>query len=172
MPIIRSRKFILRPFKKGDEDSLQKHINNVEIARNTLHIPHPYMLKDARAWIKYNVKMDRKRKKTEINFAIDIDGQVVGCIGLDDIEGHQAEIGYWLGQQYSGQGIMTATVKLMTRYAFVNLGLSRIYAYVFLFNKASARVLKKAGYQYEGRLKKSAFKNGKFRDALLFAKVK
>ncbi len=172
MSIICSRKFILRPFQKGDEDSLIKHINNKEIARNTLRIPYPYTLKDARSWIAHNVKIDRKRKKTEIHFAIDINGKVVGAIGLHDIEGHQAEIGYWLGKQYSGEGIMTSAVKLVSKYAFSQLGLARIYAFVFLWNKASASVLEKAGFKYEGRLRKSALKEGKFKDSLLFAKVK
>jgi len=48
MVIIRSKKFILRPLRRGDEESLMKHINNRIIARNTLRIPYPYKLKDAR----------------------------------------------------------------------------------------------------------------------------
>ena len=172
MTTIPSKTFILRSFKKGDEDSLQKHINDKEIARNTLRIPYPYTLKDARSWISHNIKEDRKRNKTEINFAIDIDGKVIGGIGLDNIEGHEAEIGYWLGQQYSGKGIMTSAVKLVTEYGFSRLGLSRIYAYVFTFNKASARVLEKAGYKYEGKLRKNVLKEGRLIDNLLFAKVK
>ena len=107
-----------------------------------------------------------------MNFAIDIEGKVIGGIGLDNIEGHEAEIGYWLGQQYSGKGIMTSAVKLVTEYGFSRLGLSRIYAYVFTFNKASARVLEKAGYKYEGKLRKNVLKEGRLIDNLLFAKVK
>lgn len=67
---------------------------------------------------------------------------------------------------------MTAAVKTLTEYVFKTLPLRRIYADVFLFNKASAKVLQKAGYRYEGRLRKHVLKNGKFIDALLFARVR
>ena len=54
MSTIRSKQFILRPFRKGDEGSLIKNINNKKIARNTLRIPYPYKKKDARFWINHN----------------------------------------------------------------------------------------------------------------------
>lgn len=172
MPIIRTKKFILRPFKKGDEASLVKNINNKKIAKYTLRIPYPYTLKDATFWILQNRKLWRKKVKSSLNFAIDISGEVVGGIGLNKIEGHEAELGYWLGEKYWGKGVMTAAVKALTEYVFKTLPLRRIYAEVFPFNKASAKVLQKAGYKYEGRLRKHVLKNGKFIDALLFARVR
>jgi len=172
MVVIRSKRFILRPFRKGDEKSLMKNINNRIIARNTLRIPYPYKLKDARWWINHNLKLNKKKKKHEINFAVEINGEVVGGIGLDKIYDHCAEIGYWLGKKYWGQGIMTEAVKLVTKYAFEKLGLRRIYAFVFLFNKASAAVLKNTGFKCEGKLRKHVKKDNKFLDDLLFAKVK
>ena len=171
MPTIHSKKFILRPFKKGDESSLIENINNKKIAKNTGTIPYPYKLKDARSWIKRNLKLNRE-KKPEINFAIDINGMVIGGIGFRKIEGHKAEIGYWLGEKYWGQGIVTTAVKLITKYGFQELKLKRVYAHVFPFNKGSVRVLEKAGYKYEGRLRKNSFRNNKFIDSLMFAKVK
>lgn len=162
----------MRPFKRGDGASLIKNINDRTIARNTLRIPYPYRLKDARWWINHNLKLNRQKKKTSINFAIEMDGEVIGGIGLDRIYGHSAEIGYWLGRKYRGQGIMTEAVKLVTKYAFKKLGLNRVYAFAFLWNRASAFVLKKNGFKYEGKLKKHAKKGDKFLDDLLFAKVK
>jgi RimJ/RimL family protein N-acetyltransferase len=162
----------LRPYKKGDEVSLQKHINDKIISRNTLRIPYPYKLKDAHWWINHNLKLNKKKKKHEINFAIEMGGEVVGGIGLDKIWQHCAEIGYWLGEKYRGQGIMTKAVKLITNYAFSKLGLKRIYAFVFPFNKASVAVLKNAGYKYEGKLRKHVKKGSKFLDDFLYAKVK
>ena len=172
MVIISSKRFILRPFRKGDEKSLMKNINNRTIAQNTLRIPYPYKLKNARWWINHNLKLNRKKKKTEINFAITVKGEVIGGIGLDRIYGHSAEIGYWLGKKYWGQGIMTETVKLVTKYGFEKLGLRRIYAFAFPSNKASVGVLKNAGFEYEGKLRKHVKKGNKFLDDLLFAKVK
>jgi len=172
MVIIRSTKFKLRPIKKGDEGSLIKNINNKKIARNNLKIPYPYTLKDARSEIKHNLKSRRKKKKTEINFVIDMNGEVIGNIGIAKIENHKAELRYWLGEKYWGQGIMTEAVKLVTKHAFTKLGLRRLYAHVFSFNKASARVLKRAGYKYEGTLRKNSLKENRLIDNLLFAKVR
>lgn len=52
MTLIKTKHFTLRPYKKGDEFSLAKNINNKKISCNTLHIPYPYTLKDAKVWIK------------------------------------------------------------------------------------------------------------------------
>ena len=100
VPIIKAKSFTLRPFRKGDEDSLRKNINNRKIYRYTLLIPHPYTARHATEWIKKNVSLQKKKRATEINFAIDISGEVVGGIGISHIEKHKAEIGYWLGERY------------------------------------------------------------------------
>lgn len=170
--IIQSKNFILRPYRKGDERSQAENINNIKIYRNTLHIPYPYSLKDAKNWIRKNFKEAKKEKPTEINFVIDINGEVAGSIGLSKIESHKAEIGYWLAEKFWGKGIMTAAVRLITDFGFNKLKLKRIYAHIFLFNRASARVLEKAGYKKEGLLRKNVIKDGKLMDDYLFAKIK
>ena len=147
---LRSRSFVLRPFRKGDEPSLRRNINNRKIYRYTLLIPHPYTARHAAEWIKKNVFMQEKKKASEINFAIDVNGEVVGGVGLSHIEKHKAEIGYWLGESYWGKGVMTAAVKLALKFCFTKLKLRRVYANVYKGNKASARVLQKAGFAFEG----------------------
>ncbi len=173
MAIIKSKYFILRPFKKGDGAALMKNINNKIIYRNTLNIPYPYRLKDAKEWIEKDLKEIKKKKPKQINFVIDINNEVTGGIELDHIEEkHMAEIAYWLGKKYWGSGTMTQVIKLVTKFGFEKLKLRRIYAYVHSFNKASMRVLQKNGYKLEGILKKNTKKDNKFLDDYLFAKVK
>jgi RimJ/RimL family protein N-acetyltransferase len=164
--------FTLRPFRKGDEPSLAVNINSRKIERYTLRIPYPYKPEYARQWVKHNIANDRKKEKTEHNFAIDVDGQVIGSVGLCGIEGHRAEIGYWLATEYWGFGIGTAAVKMVTKYAFKELALRRVYAYVVPANKASSRVLKNCGYKYEGLLRHHDMKKGRLQDSLLFAKTR
>lgn len=67
---------------------------------------------------------------------------------------------------------MTTALKLITSFGFTKLKLKRIYAFVFTFNKASARVLIKNGYKKEGLLRKNVIKEGKLIDNYLFAKVR
>ncbi len=169
---LRFRVFVLRPFRKGDEVSLQENINSGNVTRYTVSIPFPYTMKHARAWIAKNISLDRERKKTEVNFVIDIGGEVAGSIGLRYIEGHKAELGYWLAEKHWGKGIMTKAVRLASRYAFRQLKLRRLYATAFTSNKASTRVLEKSGFRVEGKLRRFHKKGGRLFDALLYAKVR
>ena len=89
----------------------------------------------------------------------------------DDIERLSAEIGYWLGRQFWGRGIMTEAVRAATTYAIDHLGLSRVFAVPFVSNAASARLLEKVGYELEGVLRRSAMKDGVLLDQLLYAYV-
>ena len=108
-------------------------------------------------------------------FAIEIGDEAVGAISVtpkDDVQVRVGEIGYWLGEPFWGRGIATAAVKLVTEYAFADLDLMRIQGSVFEWNLASGRVLEKAGYQLEGRLRKSIFKDGRVIDSLIYARVR
>jgi len=165
-------RYKLRPFRRGDEPSIAENINDRKIERYTLNIPYPYTLKAARQWVDFNRKPARGREKRQLNLAIDLDGRVIGGIGLFAMNGHRAEIGYWLGVKYWGRGIVPGAVKALTSYALRKLKLRRVYAKVFAANKASARVLEKAGYKYEGRLVKENVKHGRAVDALVFAKTR
>lgn len=168
---------LLRPIRKADAETLTKNINNPKIARYTLNIPHPYKLKDAHWWIEHNLKIRKKKQPEKINWMIVKDGEVIGSVGINTltysgIYRHRAEFGYWLAEQYWGQGIMPAAVKKVITFGFKELGLRRIEAHVFKANKQSARVLEKNGFKQEGFLKKYSFKNGKYIDEYLYAKVK
>ena len=170
--IIKSKGFILRPIKRSDKESLIKNINNKDIYKYTLRIPFPYTSNDWDKWIKHCFNVKRKKKPKEINFVIDINGEVVGGIGLMNIEKHKAEIGYWLGKKYWGKGIMTEAVKVITNFGFNKLKLKRLYAPIFPKNKASRRVLEKNNYKLEGMARNYHLKKGKLIDALIYSKVK
>ena len=166
-------KLILRPFKMSDANSVVRHANDKTIYRNLLTLPYPYTLKDARKWLKTVVPQYRRKNPEQIVFAVELKGEVIGSIGLHKIiRGHKAEMGYWLSREYRGRGIMTETIRSVTDYGFKKLGLRRIYASVFLFNKASMRVLEKNGFEFEGVLKKDAKKENYLIDCHLFAKTR
>lgn len=173
MTTIKAKKFILRSIEKDDAENIAKYANDKVVYRNTLVIPYPYRLKDAEDWIKQNLKRYKEKNPENFVLAIDIDGEFAGAIGIHNIrEGHKAELGYWLGRKFWGRGIMTEAVKEISQLAFKKFGLRRCYAHVFTWNKASARVLEKSGFKFEGTLKKDAKKNGKFLDHHVFARVK
>lgn len=170
--IIKTKYFTLRPLRKSDAKTITRNINDKTIAHNLLSLPYPYTIDDAYDWLRRVRNVARRKKRTEINFGIEIDGEIVGGVGIFKIHGHKAEIGYWLARKYWGKGIMTKVVKEITKFGFGKLGLRRIYAHVFPYNKGSMRVVEKAGYKLEGILRKNVMKDGKPIDEYLFAKVR
>lgn len=168
---LRLVKSTLRPWRAGDEASLVRHANNYRVWRNLRNrFPHPYTLHDARLWVQA-----ASTAEPQTNFAIVVDAQAVGGIGIllqEDVHRHSAEIGYWLGEEYWGRGIVTEAAVAVTEWAFAQFDLRRIYACVYEWNPASMRVLEKAGYECEGRLRKSVTKDGETIDELIYAIVR
>jgi RimJ/RimL family protein N-acetyltransferase len=173
MPIIKSKKFILRPIRKSDAPEIARLANDKTVYKNTAVLPYPYTIKDANWWIADTIKNYRKKKIEKYAFAIDIAGKFAGVVALEKIvPGHKATLGYWLGREYWGQGIMTDAVKLVSDFAFRQYKIKRLYAYAFPWNKASMRVMEKTGMKFEGVHRKNTLKNGKLVDDYVFAKVK
>jgi ribosomal-protein-alanine N-acetyltransferase len=77
------------------------------------------------------------------------------------------EIAYSVIPNERGKGYGTETVQLIVDYLFLSKGLARIQAIVDMRNKASQRVLEKAGFQREGTIRKALFNRGKLRDYYL-----
>ena len=112
----------------------------------------------------------------ETQFAIEVDGEAAGGIGVflqQDVERYSAEIGYWLGEAHWGRGLATAVgARGSPSSRSRRFELCRIYANVFAWNTGSVRVLEKAGYAFEGRLRNAAVKDGRVVDDLLYAAVR
>lgn len=159
---------IIRPWQHGDEAALAQHANNRNVWRNLRDIfPHPYTRKDAEEWIQTAGAENPPR-----NFAIVVEGEAAGGIGFilnEDVYRRTAEIGYWLGEKYWGQGIMTEVVRKITDHLFANFSVHRIQAGVYEWNPASMRVLEKAGYRLEARRPKSIIKDGATIDEMIYA---
>jgi ribosomal-protein-alanine N-acetyltransferase len=152
----------------SDATAIARHANN---RRVWIHLrdrfPHPYTMRDARTFLTSNIGC-----VPETTFAIDIDGEAVGGIGVApmiDVERVSAEIGYWLGEAFWGRGIMTEAVRAITTHAIAQHHLTRIFALPFATNTASCRVLEKAGYTLEARLRRSAIKDGHIVDQCQYA---
>ncbi len=159
---------LLRPWRSGDEPSLECHANNRKVWMNVRdHFPHPYTRSDAVRWVQH-----ASMHLSESVFAIVVNGEAAGSIGLiakDDVYRKSMEIGYWLGEKYWGRGIVSEAVGAVTRYGFEHFDVVRIYADIFEWNTASARVLEKNGYRCEARLHRAVVKDGIVTDALLYA---
>ncbi len=151
----------LRKLEFSDSGAMAQLANNKKIWDNVRDgFGHPDSEKNAEEFIQSQSKSDSEKV-----FVIDSNGKLCVLIGLilqKDIYRKSAEIGYWIGEPHWGKGIATNAIELITRYAFDELKLMRIFAGVFEYNVGSMRVLEKNGFMKEGVSKKAIFKNGKF----------
>lgn len=163
----------LREWQIEDAESLAELLNNKNILNNLRDgLPYPYTVKDAREFIQSILNAD---KNSTFCFAIVKDDKVVGSIGVfrqSNIHSKTCELGYYVGEQYWNKGIATCAVKRICEFIFDNTDIIRIYAEPFARNKASCRVLEKAGFVYEGTLKCNAVKNSVIEDMNMYAIVK
>jgi ribosomal-protein-alanine N-acetyltransferase len=159
---------VIRSYEADDLAALTRYANNPAIASQLLdHFPHPYTEEVAREWLRAAAEQE-----PEVSFAIANRTELIGSIGLllhSDVFRQTGEVGYWLGEPYWGRGIATRAVRAFTGWAFRQHGFARIQARVFEFNPASRRVLEKAGFTLEARLRRAATKNGRLMDLYLYA---
>jgi [ribosomal protein S5]-alanine N-acetyltransferase len=160
----------LRPWRHTDAEALVRYGNNRKVWLNLRDgFPHPYTPKDAQVFLE---RMTRSTPATM--FAIATFEEAIGGIGFSpnqDVHRLTAELGYWLAEPYWGRGIMTEAVTKLTDYALEQFGLMRVYAEPYAPNTASCRVLEKAGYTLEGRLRNSVIKDGHILDQFMYARL-
>ena len=160
----------IRPWRLDDAESLTKHANNRKVWLGLRDLfPHPYTIGDAHEFLQKTIT-----EQSATNFCIEIDGAAAGGIGIhlgQDVHRHTATLGYWLGEDFWGRGIMTEAVAALTDFSFRNFLLRRISAEVFANNPASTRVLEKAGFIFEARLKNNVIKDGRILDSLVYVRT-
>ena len=165
------QKFTLRPLISGDAESIANQLNNKKIWDNLRDgLPYPYTIEDAKAFIEF------QNNETSLTcYGIVVDGKAVGNIGFTrncDVERFSAEVGYYIGENYWNKGIMSAALASAVDEYFSTTNVIRLYATPFGHNKASAKVLEKAGFSFKCIMIKAAFKNGQFIDELYFERIK
>ncbi len=162
---------ILRDWRMEDASSIAPYANNKKIWLNLRDaFPHPYTVEDAEAFI---TRVNSADPRTI--FAIATETEAIGSIGLtlgSDVHRFTAELGYFLAEPFWGRGIITRAVQGVTAWAFEHLGLHRISAEPYAENRASHRVLEKAGYVCEGRLRNSVYKDGRVLDQMVYSRVR
>jgi RimJ/RimL family protein N-acetyltransferase len=159
--------FELRKWQLSDLNSLVKHANNYNIARFlTDQFPYPYTVPDGERFLESVLSHNPAKI-----LAIVVEGEAVGSIGVfpqQDIHCLNAEMGYWLSEDWWGRGIMTAAIRQVVEYGFKTFPVDRIFARPFGSNTASQRVLEKAGFRLEARFEKTLLKNGELLDEFVY----
>ena len=169
----KSMNLSIRKWRIEDKSDLAFNLNNLKIMNNLRDgLPYPFTEQDAEDFIRTMLSSD---KDSTFAFAITLDDKVIGSIGVfrqDNIHSRTAEMGYYIGEPYWGNGYMTNAIKQVCQYVFENTDIIRIFAEPFAHNTASCRALEKAGFKCEGILKSNAVKCGSIIDMKMYALVR
>jgi RimJ/RimL family protein N-acetyltransferase len=162
----------LRPWLFADAEHLARIADSKSIADNLRDgFPNPYTLDDALDWLGMVIPQNVPTRF----FAIIYDNNLAGSIGIvskTDIYRKNAEIGYFLGEEFRGKGIATKAIRAATSYAFSTFDIVRVYAEPFCDNPGSRRALEKAGFRHEATFKMNVIKNGVFKDSCIYSVLK
>jgi RimJ/RimL family protein N-acetyltransferase len=162
----------LRPWAATDAEALVRLADDRDIWLNLRdRFPRPFTTPAAALWLSEHMTEPPGRT----SFAVLQRGELAGGVHLVQREGaHRicADLTFWLGRPFWGKGIATAAVSTVTTHAFDVLGLERLQAFVFDWNPQAGHVLENAGFTLEGRLRHYVFKDGRYGDALLYARLR
>jgi [ribosomal protein S5]-alanine N-acetyltransferase len=170
IPELATERLTLGALHDEDAAELERLAGAREIADTTISIPHPYTRADAERFITH--QREAGARGDEVIFAIrQTGGSLVGCVSLREIDREhlQAELGYWIGVPYWGQGFATEASRAVVRFGLETLGLNRLCAHHMARNPASGRVLERIGMQREGVLRRRVRKWGRFEDVVIYA---
>lgn len=140
---MRSPRLTYRPIEARDAGRIAVLAGDWDIARMTARIPHPYTLVDADLWIA-SIGDD------ELVRAVEHNGELIGAVGYIRADQNQAEIGYWIGKPWWGNGYATEAARTLMDHCFNEAGFKRLTCGHFVDNPASARVIAKLGFRHVG----------------------
>lgn len=117
--------------------------------------------------------LQRYQDKLEAPFTLVIDGQVAGRVGINYMDQNNiAAIGYWIGAQFQGKGVITKACQKLIDYGFGKLGLNRLELKCGVENHKSKAVPERLGFTQEGILRQAELLNGKYIDLYLYSLLK
>ena len=165
-----TQRLLIREFAPGDEADVHEYASDPEVVRFMPWGPNT-MAQTREFHAKKLLPHPDPRVEYELAIVLKSQRKLIGGVGMriKNPAQREADIGYVLGRRYWNQGIITEAARAILEFGFSELGVHRIYATCDAQNLASARVMRKLGMQYEGRMRQNAFEKGRWRDTLLHA---
>ena len=161
--IFTTERLILRPWEEGDAECLYHFAKNPKIGPIAGWPPHES--------VEYSLNIIKTVFAKRETYAINFDGIPIGCVGLlIHPDGNHywgdgsAELGYWIAEEYWGQGLVVEASKAILKHAFDDLDISQIFASYRIENAQSKRVLEKLGFKYYTELENINYLGEQFRE--------
>jgi len=162
---LHTARLVLRTYTSADIPELLPLIGAREIAATTLRIPHPYSQADAEDQVRRSQESD---DSVRLAICLAEGSTLIGGAGLRlELDHHRAELGYWIGVPYWGNGYATEAARAIVKYGFDEMKLHRIYATYYSNNPASGAILRKLGMKPEGCLRSHMVKWEEYHDVMV-----
>lgn len=161
--------------------SLEKIVPNLNNAESLFSVVknNRAFLRKYLEWVDSCITVDKallsikkSRKKDKCSYFIVVDNKIAGKIGFVDVNSNMGEISYWLAKKYTGCGIMTNALRILTRIGFDKMHLNRIQLTIDVDNIQSCAVAERCGFKCEGVLRKYFLLRGIPRDMRIYSVIK
>ena len=162
---IATTNLLLRYYTAEDAPRIYELITDEEVIK-AIGVPYPYEMKHAEEWIATHQNMLEKKTGMPMAVVLKRTGELIDDASLVNMRmpHRHAELGYWLGRPYWGNGYATEAARALLEYAFTELEMNRIFASYLLENKKSEYILKKLGMKYEGVFRQHVNHHGVYSD--------
>jgi len=171
LPTLKGSRITIRRLKRSDCESIYVHIKDPRVLRYLPAVPNPYNRDDARTWIALTHR--KARRDTAYHFGIEHnqEREIIGGMSFNEVNHHDldGELGYWLAHRHWRKGYVSEALRLMLDFAFKELKLRRVYAFVAVSNRPSQALLEKHGFRREGTLRQSCRMKNRWHDEYLYA---
>lgn len=160
-------RLLLRLPTARDINSIYKVVSDSKVLRFVL-LPTPYRREHAVTFVERAREQHRKGSGLHLAICRKPDLTIMGVIGIQSSRAvdRNCELGYWLGSAYWNRGYMTESVQLILTHVFRSRHMNRVWARTQPANAASNRILRRAGFVIEGRLRQHRKIHGRWHDEL------
>ena len=172
---LETERLMLIPMTECEEKyypELARLLNDKDIYENTESLPYPYTEAHAKEYVSGATK---RYEKGMLDYMILLkeSSQLVGGVAFAHQKlNHSGALSFWTGTEFWNLGYCSEAIKRILFQAFTSWEINRIFAYHFLFNKGSEKVMQKNGMKFEGILREYKYKKGQFYDVGLYAILK
>lgn len=168
MPTLETERLILRKLTMDDAEDVFAYASDPEMTHFVPWEAHQ-SIEDSREFLRRTIAAYDEGTPATWALVLRVSGRVIGGISLRIINEWRAELGYVVGREHWGQGLMTEAAARVIRCGFDDYRLYRIEALCDVDHIGSARVMEKCGMQFEGILRGRAVLSGEVRDMRIHA---
>ena len=147
MKEIKTKRLFLRKPANSNKQDLINQIGNINVSQSLSNVPYPYTIDHASEWLK-----TINQRAHKYNYSIFLNLALIGGVSFILIDDECYELGFWLGENFWGNGYATEAAKGLLSHIFENEKNPKITSGYLQGNIASANVLSKLGFKKTGEV--------------------